>query len=268
MKVRSGAALAVALLAGCGGPREAAVPSPPVNSATLALEGKRLLALGQADSAAVILTQALGLDSSNAPAREDLARARYQRAMESDTLRRRGVLREAYASYRDLEDRGWTDLVVYDRLCELAQTIGDTAGFVRYASRAAERFPNDRQMLNLGAAQLSAGRYQEVLKSQKEAIERFPDSPYRSGFYRLLGEAYVRVDRYQTAQRILAEGVGEAEKAVAAGLAEEEDPATHRRIEQDRIAMLLSLQRLYSIYDEHEKLREVERRLKNAGRMQ
>jgi hypothetical protein len=32
--------------------------------------------------------------------------------------------------------------------------------------------------------------------------------------------------------------------------------------------MLLSLQRLYSIYQEHEKLTEVERRLNSAGRMQ
>ena len=175
------------------------------------------------------------------------------------------MLREAYGSYRDLEGRGLTDLVVYDRLCELAQIVGDTAGYVRYASRAAERFPYDRQWFNPGAAQLSAGRYQEVLQTQKEAIERFPDSPYRSGFYRLLGEAYVRVDRYQTAQRVLAKGVEEAEKAVAAGSAQREDPATLRRIEQDRIAMLLSLQRLNTIYDEDKKLREVERRLKHAG---
>jgi len=85
MKVRSGAVLAAALLAGCGAPRETAVPSAPLSGATLALEGRRLLAVGQADSAIVILMQALGLDSSNAAAREDLARARYQRALESDT---------------------------------------------------------------------------------------------------------------------------------------------------------------------------------------
>ena len=106
------------------------------------------------------------------------------------------------------------------------------------------------------------------MRTQKEAIERFPDSPYRSGFYRLLGQAYVRVDRYQTAQRVFATGVEEAEKAIAALTSSGTDPATMSRIEQDRIAMLQSLRRLYTIYDEHEKLREVERRLEKAGRPQ
>jgi tetratricopeptide (TPR) repeat protein len=268
MTLRLLAAVVAMVLAGCGASRETAESPSPVSGTALGLEGRRLLTMGKTDSAVAVLSEALALDSSNRSVREDLALARYQKSLQGDSLRRVSLMRDAYLAYAELEERGATDMPVYDRLCELAQSIGDTAGFLLYARRAVERYPYDRQMLNLGTAQLAAERYRQVIESQKEALERFPGSSYRSGYYRLLGQAYVRVDRYQTAQRVLAEGVEEAENALAGLRADGPDPATLRRIEQDRIAMLLSLQRLYTIYQEQEKLMEVERRLKSAGRLQ
>ena len=268
MSVQKVAAILAVVVAGCTGSQNAVESSLPPTSAALAREGSRLLALGKADSATVVLVQALAVDSSNSGARADLALARYQRASRGDSTEQLKLMREAYEAYADLENRGSTEMAVYDRLCELAQLTEDTAGFLHYAHRAAEHYPYDRQMLNLGRAQLGAGLYGEVVQTQKEAIKRFPDSPYRSGFYRLLGQAYVRVDRYQTAQRVFAEGVEEAEKAIAVFSSSDQDPATLSRIEHDRIAMLVSLRRLYTIYDEHEKLRDVERRLKETDGLQ
>lgn len=261
--------LAAALLlglAGCSGTRTAVEPTVRSSALPPALEGKRLLAEGHVDSAVVVLTEALREDSTDNGVREDLAFARYQRVLQSDTAGRGALVVDAYAAYADLEARGNTEMLVYDRLCELAQSIGDTAGFLQAASRAVERYPYDRQFFNLGSAQLAAQRYREVFASQKEAIDRFRDSPYLSGFYRLLGQAYIRVDRYQTAQKVLADGVQEADRIHAAVEASGGEAVSLQRIDRDRMAMLQSLERLYTIYDDHEKLKEVQDRLKRAGR--
>jgi tetratricopeptide (TPR) repeat protein len=228
MTLRLLAVVAAMVLAGCGASRESAESPSPVTGAALGLEGKRLLAMGKTDSAVAVLSEALALDSSNSVVREDLALARYLMSLQGDSVTRVSLMRGAYVAYADLENRGATEMPVYDRLCELAQSIGDTAGFIHYATRAAERYPYDRQMLNLGTAQLAAGRYRQVIESQKEALERFPESAYRSGYYRLLGQAYVRVDRYQTAQRVLAEGVEEADSALAGLPSDGSDPVTDR----------------------------------------
>jgi len=269
MKVRHLALCILGVLVGCSGSRQAGEPaSPGRNPALLKQEGQRQLAMGNPDSAVTLLQEALALDSTSVGTREDLALARYQRAFKGDSIVRPELGKEAFAAYEDLEMRGEREMAVYDRLCELAQRMNDTSGFLLYATRAAEHFPHDRQMFNLGSAQFAAGRYRETASSQKEALERFPDSPYRSGFYRLLGQAYVRVDRYQSAQRVLAEGVEEAERVLSSTPGQQPNALTRSRIEEDRIAMLLSLRRLYSIYQEEEKLNEVERRLKSAGRLQ
>ena len=265
----SGRILAAALLvglAGCSGTRTTVEPTASSSALPPALEGKRLLAAGDVDSAVVVLTRALREDSTDNGIRGDLAFARYQRVLQSDTADRRALVADAYDAYADLEARGNTEMLVYDRLCELAQSVGDTAGFLQASSRAVERYPYDRQFFNLGSAQLAAQRYREVIESQKEAIERFRDSPYLSGFYRLLGQAYIRVDRYQTAQKVLADGVHEADRTHAAIEGSGGDMTVLQRIDLDRMAMLQSLERLYTIYDEQEKLKEVQDRLKRAGR--
>jgi len=97
----------------------------------------------------------------------------------------------------------------------------------------------------------------------------FPGSNYVGGFYRLLGQAYMKVDRYQTAQRVFAAGVGAVDTRLADLRGAEgyrRDSADEVKLEEDQTSMLRSLKYLYRLYKEEQKLQEVERRLKEVDK--
>ena len=134
MTVRITAGVLAVLLAGCSASRQPAAVEPPPSAAELAIQGKRLLALGEVDSARAMLEQALALDSGNVQIRRDLASALYRSTGGGDTARAAA----AVAAYRWLEERGEADVEVYDRLYELGQTLGDTGAVLQTARHAAE----------------------------------------------------------------------------------------------------------------------------------
>jgi tetratricopeptide (TPR) repeat protein len=127
-------------------------------------------------------------------------------------------------------------------------------------------YPFDRQYYNLGVAYYQAGDFQNVIKTQKEAKDKFPTSPYLGAFYRQLGRAYRKVDRDQTAERVFTEGV----RAVDARLrmlaqGESRSSPESERLREEKIGMLLELKRLHQIYRAEEKMRAVDKQLREAG---
>jgi len=263
---------AVLLMEGCSSPRESAAPELRETAESLYRAGHRLSAVQDYDSAAVLLERALEKDAAFVPAMSDLAALYYERGMrespEEDSLRR-VYLRRSFGYFATAEALGRREAAVYDRLCEIAVHLEDTGAFVRYAEEYAEAYPYDRQFYNLGRAYFDAGDYQGTIATQKKAIGMFPESNYVGGFYRLLGQAYMKVDRYQTAQRVFATGVGAVDarlSAVRGADGKPQESADAVRLEDDQTSMLRSLRYLYGLYKEEEKLREVERRLKEAGR--
>jgi hypothetical protein len=106
-----------------------------------------------------------------------------------------------------------------------------------------------------------------VVKSQREASEKFRESQYTGAYYRQMGRAYMKMDRDQTAERTFAAGV----QAIDAVMAEVKKSgggtasAEYGRLQDDKIGMLLLLKRLHITYREAEKLAQVERQLREAG---
>ena len=262
--------LGAVLLASCG-PGEAprtAERAPGLRTKDgLYREGHQLYLTGALDSARALLERAAALDSSYREPVADLASLHYDRAMAQrgeTSPARRAALKEALRYYIRLERMGDTGAATYERLCEVAAGLEDDRTFLRYARKSAERYPYDRQFYNLGVASLNAGDYPGVVTSQKEAAEKFRQSPYLGGFYRLLGQAYMKMDRDQTAERSLETGLKAVDArlaAVKAGIADE----ASARLRGDRVAILQLLRRLHQTYHKDEKLREVERLLKASG---
>ncbi len=265
------AALAVAIIvAGCGTSREAAGP-PPASRETLYAEGHRLYLLREYDSAATVLKSAAAMDSSYAPPVADLAALYYDAGMSvqgDKSPERLKNFRQSRACYTRLETLGSKDAEVYDRLCELAAALDDNRAFLAYARKNVEHFPYDRQYYNLGVASFQAGEFAGTVKAMKEAIAKFPLSQYIGGYYRHMGLAYTKMDRDQTAERTFNAGV-DAVNARVAGLKKENaqyrSTSEYRRLAEDKIGMLLSLRRLHQTYRAEEKLKEVDRQLKEAG---
>jgi tetratricopeptide (TPR) repeat protein len=262
------AAGAVFLIGGCSVPRETAVPPAPETSESLYQEGHRLYTLQNYDSAAVLFQRSLGEDSSYVPALSGLAMLYYDRGTQktgqSDSSQRT-YLTKSFYYFAKSEALGSHEAGVYDRLCEIAVQLDDVGSFLRYAEKYAEAYPYDRQYYNLGLAYFDAGEYRKAIESQKEALQKFPESLYAGSFSRLLGQAYMKVDRYQTAQRVFASGVELIDKRLAQpGISVESRHASDEaaRMKEDQVSMLRSLRYLYRIYKEEEKLRQVERRLK------
>ena len=140
-------------------------------------------------------------------------------------------------------------------------SLGDDKTFLTYARKSAERYPHDRQYHNLGLAYFNVGDYQSVIKTEKEAIQKFKTSSYAGSFYRQLGRAYMKIDRDQTAERTFEEGLKIIDQRLQDRRSEEE----RRRMTDDRIAILLSLKRLHQTYHHDDKLKQVERQLIDAG---
>ena len=181
---------------------------------------------------------------------------------------RAGHLRAARTYFVRLEQLGERASEIYERLCEISITLNDDRSFVRYAKKNADIYPYDRQLFNLARAYFEVEDFQSVIKSAKESLERFKGSPYTSSFYRLLGRSYMKIGRDQTAEKSLAAGVREAD----ARLAELRKQCSStlladqiRRTRDDKINMLLALKQLHTTYKADDKLRQVERQLKEEG---
>ncbi len=252
-----------------GAPRTPESSPAPATSEMLYRQGHRLYQTGSLDSARILLQRAAAMDSSYADPVADLAALHYDLAMaekDGQAPSRKAELRQSLQYFARFEKLGGTDASTYERLCEISVALDDNRSFLRYAKRSAERYPFDRQYYNLGLAYFDAGEYQGVVKSQKEAAERFRESPYLGGFYRQMGRAYMKLDRDQTAERTLEAGL-KAVDARMAGVGKAKGAASDdsRRLGEDRIAILQLLRRLHQTYHADAKLQEVERLLKVAG---
>lgn len=265
------APMLLALLAGCGGPAERTTtpPPPPPTKESLYAEGHRLFLTRQFDSAEVRLLGAIRLDSTYTDAWSDLAGLHYDRGMQhpEGSSARTGELRKSYSVLGRLERTGRDDAETYERLCELAVALGDDKGFLRYARKNAERYPYDRQYYNLGIASYGAEDWQGCIRTQKAAIQKFPESVYVGGYHRYLGRAYMKVDRDQSAERTFTEGLAAVDARLSAlrRTGADRDSPDVRRLVDDKVAMLQSLRKLHQTYGAHEKRKAVEAQLKALG---
>ncbi|MCC6397724.1 MAG: hypothetical protein IT282_11960 [Bacteroidetes bacterium] len=261
-------------MAGCGSSGETPRPSPEPSVATkegLYAKGQQYWHEQQVDSAAVLFARSASMDSAYLPPVRDLAQLHYELAYREPekSKQRLDRLRAARAQYARLERRGVTESELYDRLCELSMLLNDDRGFLTYAKKNAELYPFDRQQYNLARAYFDAGDFQGVIKSAKVSVEKFADSPYISSFYRILGRAYMKVDRDQTAERILTAGLKATDTRIA-GLrkgdaAGYKSTDQYRRLHDDKVQMLLMLKQLHTTYKAQDKLQEVDRQLKLEG---
>lgn len=265
-------ALACALaLGGCASREEAtkspAAPvPPPLTREDLLRDGRRLVQEGEFDSALVTLERAHRMDTAWQAPLQDLALLRYDRALRAPegSAVRRTEARRALAEYAALERLGRTDEDTYEHLLETARLAGDEEAFLRYARTAARRHPSDRRVYNLALALGEAGRHQEAVASLREAIAAYPGSGFQAGYHRLLGEAYQRLDRDQSAERAFTDGVKIADRMLA-DVASTAVGADGGRVRDDRTGMLRALKKLHQTYGRKKELQEVERRLRAEG---
>ncbi len=271
----AGLVLVLLSLIGCGGPapevtREAPVARVPTSKEGLYVHGQQFWIDRQADSAEVYFLRSAAMDSLyNQPLR-DLAQMQYERAMqEPDKSRKRtDLLRSSRAQWVRLEARGEQESDVYERLCELSSSLGDDRTFLVYAKKNAERYPYDRQVFNLARAYYDVEDYQGVIRTAKEAVEKFRESQYLGSFYRIMGKAYTKIDRDQTAERTLVSGVKATDARIAAVKNAGGDyraTDAYRRLHEDKVQMLLLLKQLHTTYKAYDKLELVERQLKDEG---
>jgi tetratricopeptide (TPR) repeat protein len=256
--------LSAIALASCGPSGETPRAGEPIEA--VYQRGHRLYLTMDLEGAEPELLRAVALDSSYVEPLVDLGSLSYDLGRRSEgekNPRRLEKFTLARKYFARAEALGYRDETVYERLCELSLALGDARGFLTYTKKTVMLYPFDRQFYNLGVAYFGVEDWQGVIKSQKEAVERFRGSPYLGGFYRQMGRAYMKLDRDQTAERTLATGVQaiDARMAANAGLSGDE----RKRLQDDRIGMLLLLKRLHATYGAAEKLANVERQLKESG---
>jgi tetratricopeptide (TPR) repeat protein len=207
------------------------------------------------------------MDSTYRDPLVDLGFLCFDTGVKEEGPRRMEELRKARGYLARAENLGYREATGYDRLCEICTDLDDARGFLKYAKKNAEQYPYDRQYYNLGVAYFAVEDWAGVVKSQREASEKFRESQYTGAYHRQMGRAYMKMDRDQTAERTLAAGVLAVDAAMAGmkksgrGAAPEEQ----KRLQDDRIGMLLLLKRLHITYREAEKLAQVERQLREAG---
>jgi tetratricopeptide (TPR) repeat protein len=247
-----------------GGSTSGTSGSEVENEVNLDVRGHHYYMVGQFDSASAVYQRLLKVDPENTIALRDLGNLHFELAMKDTDKKSPSRLQHLRASRRyfgELEGLGEHDLELYDRLCETSLALQDSKSFLTYAKRSVDRYPFGRQYYNLGLAYYEVGDYQSAIHTQKEAIGRFQTSLYLTSFYRQLGRAYMKVDRDQTAERTLEEGL----KIVNRRLEETTSPDEFRHYRDDKVGILLSLKRLYLTYHKDGKLGEVERQLQEAG---
>ena len=264
--------LSAVLLASCGSSPEVVKPAAvPATKEALYEEGHQLYRRQQYDSAAVLLRRAVSMDSLFLPPVQDLASLYYDLGMRDPADGSPGrleKLHEAKRYFASLEARGNHDAEIYERLCEISVALEDDRSFLKYAKKNAEKYPFDRQYYNLGLASFGAGDYAGTVRTQKEAAEKFKQSPYVGGYYRQTGRAYMKMDRDQTAERTLTAGVQVVDARIAEmkkGGGDYKATDAYRRLADDKIGMLLLLKRLHQTYKAADKLEQVELQLKEAG---
>lgn len=260
-----------ALLAlSCGSGAESSRPAAGETKEALYQRGHTLYRTMDFPAAEENLRRAIAMDSAYVDALVDLASLTYDQGVREEgeaNPRRLERFRASRALFARAEGLGYVDAAGYERLCELSVALGDERGFLKYARKSSERYPYDRQSYNLGLAYFGVGDWQGVVKSQKEASEKFKQSPYLGAFYRQLGRAYMKLDRDQTAERTFVAGVAAVDARLAAlrTRAVGGSPEDSRRLTDDKIGMLLLLKRLHTTYKAAEKLEQVERQLRDAG---
>ncbi|MGA9115694.1 MAG: hypothetical protein WB626_02855 [Bacteroidota bacterium] len=271
-KVLAVLGVAVVCAGGCGPRRPGALPeaAPPVPPREDHFRrGHAFFERRELDSAVHHLEAATELDSLYGEALRDLAEIHYLRTLQVPQGASADDARRAMRYYGRLEKLGGDDAEVLERLCELSVMLKDDRSFLAFARRNAELSPDARRIHNLGVAYAGVGDHAGVIRTLKTAAARFPESPYVGGIFRLLGRAYQAADRDQTAERTYTSGLKAVDELKARWKREGSFSATSpevRRLEEDAVGMLQSLRRIYRIYGEEEKLRSVERRLRDAGR--
>ncbi len=263
-----GASLAggVLLLASCGPSRETGRNTAETKE-SIYLRGHQLYVTMRMEEAEHELMRAAAMDSSYRDPLVDLGSLWFDLGMKEEGPRRTERFRKARVFLVRAEELGYREAAAYDMLCEVCTGLDDAQGFLRYAKRNAERFPYDRQFYNLGVAHFGVEDWAGVVKSQREASDRFKESPYAGAYFRQMGRAYMKMGRDQTAERTFTAGV-QAVDAIMAGMKKSgggTGSEGYRRLQDDKIGMLLLLKRLHITYREAEKLADVERRLREAG---
>ena len=265
----------IVAVSSCGTPgtttSEKSPPSTTVTKENLFRTGHEYFVDRNFDSAEVFLLRSLSHDSTYLPPLADLASMHYDRAMreQGNTNPVQATeFRKAFGYYARMESLGRQDADTYDRLCEVTHALGEKEKFLAYATKSAAKFPDDRQYYNLGLAYAQVGDYASVIITQKEAIEKFKFSSFVGSFYRQLGNAYVEVDRKQTAEKTFTTGVQVVTNRLAELQNASQEAASSpevRRLTDDKVGMLLSLKKLYVLYKEDEKLHDVESELAKMG---
>jgi tetratricopeptide (TPR) repeat protein len=232
--------------------------------------GHRYYLEQQTDSAVVWLRRAEAMDSAFVDPVQDLAQLYYEQGLRAGekSRERQDAFRSSRRAFARLEALGKRESEVYERLCELSMALNDDQGFLRYAKKNAERYPYDRQHYNLTRAYFDTGDFQSVIKSAKEGIDTYRDSHYLTSYYRILGRAYMKIGRDQTAEKTLSAGLnvanarlGELKKSGAAYKSGD----GYRRAHDDKVNMLLLLKQLHTTYRAAEKLQQVDRMLREEG---
>jgi hypothetical protein len=260
------AVLASAMLwaASCG-PSGDAVKTTPETKETVYARGHQLYLTMHGEEAERELGRAAAMDSAYGDPLVDLGSLWYDRGMKNEGERRSADLRKARAFLARAEELGCRDALVYDRLCETCTGIEDAGGFLKYSKKNAERYPFDRQNYNLCVAYFGVEDWAGVVKTGRAASEKFKDSQYIGAFYRQVGRAYMKMDRDQTAERTLEAGVQAVDARMGSLKKNAGGQEELRRLQDDKIGMLLLLKRLYTTYREPEKLAAAERQLREAG---
>jgi len=270
--VFAGFCLSLTVLQACSPSVETAKKPAVATVETLYGEGHAYYVDRNLDSAAAVLRRAVAADSGYVPALTELADVQYELAMRmstEDDPARLSLFRSARSCLVRLEALGNGESGLYERICELSVALSDNRSFLKYAKKNAEKFPFDRQMYNLGLAYYQTADYPSAVRVLREASEKFKSSSYIGGFYRTLGLAYMRQDRDQTATRTLETGLQAVDKKLAEVRPAGQNPSSPeiRRLSDDRIAILMTLRKLFTTYKEQQKLERIERLLRDAGQI-
>jgi tetratricopeptide (TPR) repeat protein len=247
-------------------------PAPIVETKEILFRrGHQLYAEQKLDSATILLERAAAMDAKYVAPLADLAEMYYFIGKSGEGERssqKLQALRRSREYSVHIESLGSKDSDLLERLCELSDALNDDAVFLKYAKKNAEAYPYDRQYFNLGLAYFKVGDYRNVIEAQKEAMEKFPSSPYIGSFYRQLGRGYMKVDRDQTAEKIFVTGLQRIDGRIAELKRMASDPKPsdeYHRLMDDKIGILTSLKKLHQTYKSMEKLEQVERQLKEAN---
>lgn len=263
---KTAAALGLLALASCG-PSGESGRGVPETKESVYRRGHELYLTMHVEEAERDLARAAAMDTSYADPLVDLGSLWYDRGTKAEGMARQEDFRKALSCLSRAEALGYRDADGYDRLCEICTSLEDGRGFLKYAKKNAERYPFDRQMYNLGVAYFGVEDWAAVVRTERDASEKFKESQYVGAFYREMALAYMKMERDQTAERTLAAGVQAVDARLAAARKSGEGgaPAAYRRMQDDKIGMLLLLRRLHTTYRETEKLAQVERQLREAG---